>query len=68
MTEVFDGGRKTGTWSVSSYDAFALLSAIVGMYDRQLQKASLGALTTATERLERFKAGEAYQSLQKRRA
>jgi hypothetical protein len=38
------------------------------MYDRQLQKASLGALTTATERLERFKAGEAYHPLQKRRA
>jgi hypothetical protein len=42
MAEVFDGGRKTGTWSVSSYDAFALLSAIVSPHDRQLQKASLG--------------------------
>ncbi|MFM0520697.1 hypothetical protein PQR08_25025 [Caballeronia jiangsuensis] len=68
MAEVFEGGRQTGTWGVSSESAFALLAAIVSMYDRQLHSATLGALTTASDRLERFKGGEAYQPLQKRRA
>jgi hypothetical protein len=68
MAEVSDGGRKTGTWRVSSEAACALLTAIVCMRDRQLQTASLGALTSASDRLERFKAGEAYQALQKRPA
>jgi hypothetical protein len=53
---------------VSSDSAFALLAAIVNMYDRQLHNATLGALTTASDRLERFKGGEAYQPLQKRHA
>ncbi|WP_250441942.1 hypothetical protein [Caballeronia sp. AZ1_KS37] len=68
MAEVFEGGRQTGTWGVASDAAFALLAAIVCMYDRQLHSATLGALTTASDRLERFKGGEAYQPLQKRRA
>jgi hypothetical protein len=67
MAEVFEGGRQTGTWGVSSESAFALLAAIVSMYDRQLHSATLGALTTASERLDRFKAGDAYQPLQKKR-
>jgi hypothetical protein len=52
---------------VSSESAFALLAAIVSMYDRQLHSATLGALTTASDRLDRFKAGDAYQPLQKKR-
>ncbi|GJH26891.1 hypothetical protein [Caballeronia novacaledonica] len=68
MAEVFRGGRKAGTWRVSSRSAFALLAAVVSMYDRQLHSATLGALTTASDRLDRFKGGEAYQPLQTRRA
>ncbi|MDR5806702.1 hypothetical protein [Caballeronia sp. LZ001] len=45
-----------------------MLTAVICMYDQQLQTVSLGALTAASERLERFKGGEAYQPLQKRRA
>ena len=68
MAHVFEGGRERGIWRVSSDAAFALLTAVVCMYDQQLQTVSLGALTSASERLERFKGGEAYQPLQKRRA
>jgi hypothetical protein len=68
MAQVFEGGRERGIWRVSSDAAFDLLTAVVCVYDQQLQSVSLGALTTASERLERFKGGEAYQPLQKRRA
>lgn len=63
-----DCGRDTGRWDVSSQAIFALLAAIVWLYDRQLQTAPLAALTTTSDRLDRYKAGEAYQPLQKRRA
>jgi hypothetical protein len=67
VAEVFDAGRETGTWTLppDECDGFA---AIVSLYDHQLQRATLGTLTVASERLERFKAGEPYQQAQKRRA
>jgi hypothetical protein len=67
MATVFDAGQAHGNWIFPDEfaDDFAF---IVSLYDRQLQRASLAALTVACERLDRFKAGEAYQPLQKRRA
>ncbi|GAB5097029.1 MULTISPECIES: hypothetical protein [unclassified Caballeronia] len=67
MAEVFDGGRESGTWTLAP-EAFEQIAAIVSLYDHQLQRATLAALTTASERLDRFKAGEAYQPMQQRRA
>jgi hypothetical protein len=67
MGAVFDAGRMAGVWvlPLPEYDTFA---AIVSLYDHQLRRASLGALTVASDRLERFKAGEVYQPLVRRRA
>lgn len=67
MAELFHSGQKTGVWRISSKAVFCLLSEIVSMHDRQLQSASLGALTEANDRLERFKAGERYRPLQRRK-
>ncbi|AET93231.1 hypothetical protein BYI23_C010850 [Burkholderia sp. YI23] len=63
MAAVFDAGRASGSWMLPA-DDFDRLAAIVSLYDLQLRRASLGALSAASERLERFKAGEAYQPMQ----
>jgi hypothetical protein len=67
MAAVFDAGQASGIWRLSADDV-AMFEMIVSLYDRQLQRASLAAVTAACERLDRFKAGEAYQPLLKRRA
>lgn len=63
MAAVFDAGRASGSWMLppEDVDRFA---AIVSLYDHQLRRATLGALSVASERLERFKSGESYQPLQ----
>jgi hypothetical protein len=67
MAAVFDSGNACGTWILpaDNFDAFA---TIVSLYDRQLQRASLAAVTAACEQLDRFKAGEVYQPLARRLA
>jgi hypothetical protein len=67
MAIVFDTGHACGTWvlPIDAVDAFAM---IVSLYDQQLQRASLAAVTAACEQLDRFKAGESYQPLQRRLA
>jgi hypothetical protein len=67
MGTVFEGGRTTGVWVLSEGE-FESFAAIVSLYDYQLRRASLGALTLASERLERLKAGEPCQLMQQRRA
>nr|WP_050456070.1 hypothetical protein [Candidatus Burkholderia verschuerenii] len=67
IAAVFDAGRDSGVWALPSEECDSF-SAIVSLYDHQLQRATLGALTVASERLERFKAGEPYQQAQKRQA
>jgi hypothetical protein len=67
MAAVFDAGRESGMWTLAA-DECDMFAAIITLYDHQLQRATLGALTIASERLDRFKAGEPYQQLQKRRA
>jgi len=63
----FERGRANGEWMLdrAGYDIFA---AIVTIYDQQLQKAPLWAITEASDRLTRFKAGEPYQAAQRKRA
>ena len=67
MGAVFDTGHACGSWSLPA-DDFDRLAAIVSLYDHQLRRASLGALSVASERLERFKAGEPYQPMQARKS
>ncbi len=67
IARMFDGGRECGSWSIRA-DEVDRLAAIVSLYDHQLKRATLGALTAASDRLERFKAGEPYQGSKKKRA
>jgi hypothetical protein len=67
MAAVFDAGRASGTWTLPA-DDFERLAAIVSLYDHQLRRASLAALSVASERLERFKAGEPYQPMPARKS
>ncbi|KND55237.1 hypothetical protein BPUN_2923 [Candidatus Paraburkholderia kirkii] len=67
MAAAFDAGSASGTWSLPPED-FDRLAAIVSLYDHQLRRATLGALSAASERLERFKAGEAYQPMHARKS
>ncbi|WP_244818128.1 hypothetical protein [Caballeronia sp. Lep1P3] len=67
MAAVFDEGGRSGAWRISA-EAFEKLAAVVTLYDHQLKRASLAALTVASERLERVKGGEAYQGAQRKRA
>jgi hypothetical protein len=67
IAECFAHGRACGIWRLdeTAYRAFA---AIVGGYDRQLQKAPLWALTDASERLQRLTAGEPLPAAARRHA
>ncbi|MFM0048372.1 hypothetical protein [Caballeronia grimmiae] len=67
MARIFDGGQHSGRWCVD-LEEFDQLAAMVSLYDYQLRRATLGALTDASVRFERFKSGEPYRSLQRRRA
>jgi hypothetical protein len=63
----FFRGRTSGEWMLdrAGYDIFA---AIATAYDHQLQKAPLWAITEASDRLDRFSAGEPYQAVNRKRA
>jgi hypothetical protein len=65
MAAVFEEGRRTGKWSldVSGYELFA---AIVTLHDWQLRSAPMSAISVASERLERYKAGEQWRPMKKR--
>jgi hypothetical protein len=63
----FERGRASGEWVLdpAGYEAF---TAIVTVYDQQLQKAPLWAITDASDRLDPFSAGESYQTVTRKRA
>jgi hypothetical protein len=67
MANTFDRGDRSRVWTVDAND-LEQLAAIVSLYDHQLRRASLAALTIASARLDQLKAGEPYRDLQKRRA
>jgi hypothetical protein len=60
ISAAFDRGRDTGEWRLDE-GAASLFAVIVTAYDGQLRRAPLWAVAEATERLDRFRAGEAYQ-------
>ncbi|MFM0608814.1 hypothetical protein PQR05_30215 [Paraburkholderia sediminicola] len=60
ISAAFDRGRDTGEWRLDE-DAASLFAVIVTTYDEQLRRAPLWAIAEASERLDRFQAGEAYQ-------
>jgi hypothetical protein len=63
----FDRGRETDVWSLD-HDGFAQFAVIVATYDYQLQRAPLAAVAEASERLERFRAGETFDQIARQRA
>ncbi|SAK80374.1 Fis family transcriptional regulator [Caballeronia hypogeia] len=67
MATVFDAGRASGSWTLPA-DECDRLEAIISLYDHQLRRATLGALSAASDRLERFKAGEPYQPMPARKS
>ncbi|KIG07625.1 hypothetical protein [Caballeronia concitans] len=67
MANTFARGDRSRVWTVDAND-LEQLAAIVSLYDHQLRRASLAALTIASARLDQLKAGEPYRDLQKRRA
>jgi hypothetical protein len=67
VSAAFDRGRETGEW-VFDAETFALFATIVTAYDNQLQKAPLGAIADASDRLDRFCAGQPSQNANRKRA
>lgn len=60
ISAAFDRGRDRGEWRLDD-GAASLFAAIVTTYDEQLRRAPLWAIAEASDRLDRFQAGEAYQ-------
>jgi hypothetical protein len=60
VSAAFDRGRDTGEWRLDE-GAASQFAAIVTTYDEQLRGVPMWAVDEASERLDRFKAGETYQ-------
>jgi hypothetical protein len=60
ISAAFDRGSDTGEWRLDE-GAASLFAVIVTTYDQQLRRAPLWAIADASERLDRFQAGEGYQ-------
>jgi hypothetical protein len=67
VSTAFDRGCDSGIWSLDD-DGFRQFAAIVTMYDRQLQRAPLSAIAAASDRLDRFRAGESFEDMARKRA
>ena len=67
VSAAFDRGRDTGEWSLDD-DAADRFAVIVSTYDGQLRQAPLRAVADASDRLERFRAGEPPASMARKRA
>jgi hypothetical protein len=67
MAAVFDAAHASGLWMLPASE-FEKLAAIVSLYDCQLKRATLAALTMAGERLEQFKAGGPFRQSKRRQA
>jgi hypothetical protein len=60
ISAAFDRGRDTGEWRLDE-GAASVFAVIVTTYDEQLRQAPLWAVAGASERLDRFQAGEVYR-------
>ncbi|MFP4895722.1 hypothetical protein [Paraburkholderia sp. EG304] len=67
ISSAFDRGRESGVWSLDE-TGFRQFAAIVSTYDKQLRRAPLSAVADASDRLERFRAGEALDQRARKRA
>jgi hypothetical protein len=67
IAAAFDRGRATGEWRLDGV-SFALFAVIVTTYDQQLQHAPLWAIVEASDRLDRFQAGDPYERTDRKHA
>ncbi|CAE6863474.1 hypothetical protein R69746_07942 [Paraburkholderia aspalathi] len=67
ISAAFDRGRDTGVWILDE-DGFAQFATIATTYDYQLQRAPLSAIADASDRLDRFRAGESFDQVTRKRA
>jgi hypothetical protein len=67
ISEAFDRGRDTGEWRLD-HDAAGRFADIVSTYDFQLRRAPLSAIADASDRLDRFRAGEPAGPVTRKRA
>jgi hypothetical protein len=67
ISAAFDRGRDTGEWRLDE-KSFALFAVIVTTYDQQLHRAPLWAIVEASDRLDRFQAGEPYERTDRKQA
>ena len=67
ISAAFDRGRDSGVWSLDE-SGFRQFAAIVSTYDKQLRGAPLAAIADASDRLERFRAGESFDQMARKRA
>jgi hypothetical protein len=67
ISAAVDRGRDAGMWMLDE-DAFAQFATIATTYDYQLQRAPLSVIAGASDRLDRFRAGESIDQSARRRA
>jgi len=67
ISGAFDRGRDSGEWRLDD-EAAARFAVIVSTYDYQLQRAPLWVVADASDRLDRFRAGEPFDRAARKRA
>ncbi|TCK33376.1 hypothetical protein B0G84_7589 [Paraburkholderia sp. BL8N3] len=67
ISAAFDRGRDCGVWSLDER-GFQQFATIVSTYDRQLRRSPLAAVADASDRLDRFRAGESFDKMARKRA
>ena|SRR6516225_10883897 len=63
----YDRGRDSGVWALDD-EGFRQFAIIVATYDHQMQIAPVAAIADASNRLERFRAGESFEQMARKRA
>ncbi|APA90391.1 hypothetical protein BJG93_32880 (plasmid) [Paraburkholderia sprentiae WSM5005] len=66
IASAFDRGRDRGVWMLDD-DGFAQFATIVSTYDLQLRRAPVAAIADASDRLDRFRAGDSFDQIAPRR-
>jgi hypothetical protein len=66
ISAAFDRGRDSGVWSLDE-NGFRQFAVMVSTYDSQLRRAPLAAVADASDRLERFRAGESLDQMVRKR-
>jgi hypothetical protein len=66
IAAAFDQGRDRDVWMLEE-EGFEQFATIVSTYDFQLRRASLAAVADASDRLDRFRAGESFNQVVRKR-